>query len=191
MRRCLSAGLVAVAALAGGCNIQFGNNPGPKTASPKSDAGLRPERAFRKSPNKPVTPEQTATFAFLDDDKQRFQAATGGLAKKAKPSEVTAALTKYADEFDKADKAALPAELTTELTHYREAYRALIKVLTRLPDGSYDGTRFYDLLSALFRGDIEGGKALGGDVVDAVQATRTALGEVYKTAAQYSLDLDR
>jgi len=182
--------VVFAAALAGGCQFpQFGA-PKTKDSSPRSDAGLRPERGFRKKPNAPVTPEQMTVFAFLDDDKQRFQAATAGLTKKSKPSAITVALAKYAEQLD-ADKTALPADFAAELTAYRDAYRALPKVIGRLPDGSAEGTVVYDALAALFRGDTDKGKALGGDAADAVRATRDAAAKLYEMAGPYSLDVDR
>jgi hypothetical protein len=182
---------LAMSWLVVGCQwIQTGS-PKDKDTSPRSETGLRPERGFRKSPNKPPTPAQAAVFTFLDEDKQRFQAATAELTKLAKPSAVTAALTKYGEQLDAADKSALPAEFQEVLISYRESYRTLVQVLSRLPDGSFEGTKFYEGLAGLFRGNLDAGKFLGGDVVEAVRAARDSATTVYKAAAQFALDVEQ
>jgi hypothetical protein len=190
MRRLLPV-LLAAGALAGGCQFpQFGG-PKAKDSSPRSDAGLRPEKGFRKKANTSATPDQLAVFTFLDEDKQRFQTATAGLTKLSKPSAVSTAISKYLEQSDAADQAALPAEFKETVVPYLDAHRKLVAALVRLPDGSYDGTKFYDQLAALFRGDFDAGKPLGGDVADSVKAARESAAAMFKAAAQYGLDVDR
>lgn len=186
-----SAGFASLAVFLSGCGfLQFGG-PKPKDVSPASAAGLRPERMCRKKPNAPATPEQAAVFTFLDEDKARFAEATAGVGRKSPPSAVTAALAGYAEKLSAADAGPLPAEFQTELARYRDAYRDLPRVLARLPDGSFEGAAFYDALAALFRGDADKGKPLGGDAAEAVKTAKAAAAKLYETAAQYAVEADR
>lgn len=180
----------AACALGPGC-AELTSSSEEKTSSPRSDDGVRPERWFRKKPNVEETPEQQAVFDFLWKDKELFRAATAGLKADAQPSSARQAIAKYAEDLEKENKDGLPGTFQSAAMAYQQAVRGVPQALAPLPDGTFEGAKFYDALRAAFRGDAKAAKPLGGDVIKAVEGMREAGAKMYQSAGQFGIDADR
>jgi hypothetical protein len=162
-----------------------------KTTSPGSDAGLRRERTFRKKLNAPNTPSQDAVFAYLDEDKERFRAATAELTPDSQPPAFTKSLKQYLEQSDNVDLSALPPSFKTAVQAYLKSYRELTTAIAPMPNGAFPGVEFQSGLRALFHGDRTKGKTLGGGITTAIQEIRDSTDKLFEAAAVYGVDADR
>ena len=183
MRSNLKFGVLVVLALlipVAGCD--FGGDSEEKTPP------LLKEKTVGKKGTGPSTTEQDAILRVLEANKEQFKGGFDGMRAQAQPTAVKKMLAPYLTHLAQVDMSGCPDEFKSAHTRHAKAWHQFDIALGRLPD-AYTGTEFMDSLYALFAGNKTRGRALGGDVIAAVERVTTTDAEVYTAAANYGLEV--
>lgn len=172
--------LVVVAALLPVAGCDFGGDSEEKTPP------LLKEKTVSKKGNGPTTSEQDAIMRVLDANKEQFKGGFTGMRAQSQPSAVKKMLAPYLMHLAQADMNGCPDEFKSAHTRHAKAWHQFDIALGRLPD-AYNNTEFMDSLYALFAGNKTKGRALGGDIIAAVDRVMTTEAEVYTAATNYGL----
>lgn len=181
--------LIVVLPLLTAVGCGYGFNPGRATPPGKRavEPLLQSPAAQTKSDG---TPEQAAIQAALDLLKAKYKDGFEGLKADAQPSAVKQLAGDVSAAMRGHDLGVAPGEFKTVWERHRKAWKALHTAVGRLPD-AYDGTEFTDALTGLFKNDPNRGKSLGGDMVDAVRAVAKSHDDLYASAEDYGLEVEK
>ncbi len=183
MRWCLKVGgLVALAFVVPVAGCDFGAG-GEEKAPP-----LLKEKTVNKKEGGESTTEQEAILRVLSANKEQFRGGFEGMKPQAQPSAVRKMLAPYLTHLASADLSGCPDEFKSAHTRHAKAWHQFDAALGRLPD-AYTGSEFMESLYALFASNKTKGRALGGDVIAAVERVTSTDAEVYTAAANYGLEV--
>jgi hypothetical protein len=183
MRSNLKFGVLVVVALllpAAGCD--FGKE------SEETTPPLLKAKTVSKKGGEPAAPEQDAILRVLDADKEQFKSGFTGLKPNAQPSAVKKMLAPYLTHLAQVDLTGCPTEFKIAHVRYAKAWHQFDDALGRLPD-AYARTEFLDSLYALFASNKTRGRALGGDIIAAVERVTATDAELHAAAANSGLDV--
>ncbi|MGL6097732.1 MAG: hypothetical protein ACRC7O_18275 [Fimbriiglobus sp.] len=164
--------------------------------SPRNESGFRKEQGFRIKPDVSPTPEQTAIFAFLDEDKKKFKALFENLPADIQPpaySKLLADYVAFLNDRPAEEVNAFPSSFKTRFDAYKTAANDLLKVIRLLPEGGegYKDKGFTEALTALFNKDYPKARnAVGGDVTQAFATLNKEFILIYAEAGKLGLDVD-
>lgn len=188
--RLVVAGL-AVAIVAAGCKKE------EVPVSPRNETGFRKELGFRIKPEAAPTPEQTAIFAFLDEDKKKFKALFENLPTDIQPPAYAKLLADYVaflNDRPAEEVNAFPSAFKTRFEAYKNAANELLKVIRLLPEGGegYKESGFTQALAALYNKEYQKARnAVGGDVTQAFVTLNKEFILMYAEADKLGLEVDK
>jgi hypothetical protein len=182
--------LLVILPVAAAVGCGYGFNPGRGATPP----GKRPVEPLLAAPAAQAkadgTAEQAAILAALELLKAKSKDGYDGLKADAQPSTVKQIAGDVAAAMKGHDLGVAPGEFKTVWERHRKAWKALHTAVSRLPD-AYEGTEFTDALTGLFKNDPTRGRSLGGDMVDAVRAVAKSHEDLYASAENYGLQIER
>jgi hypothetical protein len=170
-----------------GCGYGF-NPTKPAAATDRPVEAPLPSRAAQKRAD--GTPDQEAIQAALDLLKTKNAELFGRLKADAQPSAYKALAAEMGAAVKGHDLGVAPAEFKAVWERHRKAWKQLHGILAKLPD-AYEDTEFSDAIGGLFKGDPTRGRSLGGDMVDAVKAVTKSHDDLYRSAENYGLEVER
>jgi hypothetical protein len=179
---------VLAAAVAGltGCDRFKSTSDAEKVPVPAAKLWLI-QKSFKKTPGD--SPEKDNVFRVLEADRDLYRAGFLTLQPDSKPADAAKFIEEYHDKLEKVDVNGVPQDVVTIRTRHIKAWRNLLNVVKRQPDAAYEEAEFMDAMHALFQGSDSGGKALGGDVVEAVSRVKKTYAELFDQALKHGIEI--